>query len=361
MEPKDTGADKGTRMDNARCMMLPPNQAMTEFQLETLRRQICVYSTICSQLVEMHKVISQQASTPREHILYDLAVAGSGFRPSARQRWTPSQPQLQILETLYDRGICTPNKHKLKEITGELSLHGSISETNVYNWFQNRKARAKRKRQLLPQKEGESEADTDGDSSREKKPKTDDEFNKEDAGYGEKNADAPEKSHGIYLRGSGQAEAKLQMHERNHDMSNIGLRHVDKDAQLFEKNYSVVNYKTHANDQQQFDGTRENVSSSLLFFQTEADPHGDTSLERTGNAALVSTENSMSQIDQQGSRVMTVLLDGKQFEVPAGVVDVRRTFGDNAILLDSHGHVVPTNDVGMTFHPLHGSESYTLL
>jgi hypothetical protein len=41
------------------------DQVMTEEQLETLRRQISVYSTICQQLVEMHKAsVSQQAALP---------------------------------------------------------------------------------------------------------------------------------------------------------------------------------------------------------------------------------------------------------------------------------------------------------
>ncbi|KAG0582182.1 hypothetical protein KC19_3G040400 [Ceratodon purpureus] len=38
---------------------------MTDEQLETLRRQISVYSTICQQLVEMHKAsVPQQAALP---------------------------------------------------------------------------------------------------------------------------------------------------------------------------------------------------------------------------------------------------------------------------------------------------------
>lgn len=71
-------------------------------------------------------------------------------KSTARQRWTPSQHQLQILEKLFEQGSGTPNKQRIKEITAELSQHGAISETNVYNWFQNRKARAKRKQQLVP-------------------------------------------------------------------------------------------------------------------------------------------------------------------------------------------------------------------
>lgn len=65
---------------------------------------------------------------------------------TARQRWNPTAMQLQILEGMFKKGNGTPNKVKIKEITLELLQHGEISETNVYNWFQNRRARFKRKR-----------------------------------------------------------------------------------------------------------------------------------------------------------------------------------------------------------------------
>lgn len=35
-------------------------KVMTDEQLETLRKQIAVYATICEQLVEMHKTLSAQ-------------------------------------------------------------------------------------------------------------------------------------------------------------------------------------------------------------------------------------------------------------------------------------------------------------
>lgn len=45
-------------------------QVMTEEQLETLRRQISVYATICQQLVEMHKAsVSQQSTLPGQLLL----------------------------------------------------------------------------------------------------------------------------------------------------------------------------------------------------------------------------------------------------------------------------------------------------
>ncbi|RZR85252.1 hypothetical protein BHM03_00012214, partial [Ensete ventricosum] len=74
-----------------------------------------------------------------------LVTYGGGPKISARQRWTPTQMQLQTLESIFYRGNGTPSKQKIKEIVAELSRHGQISEANVYNWFQNRRARSKRK------------------------------------------------------------------------------------------------------------------------------------------------------------------------------------------------------------------------
>lgn len=157
--------------------MTPHGQVMTDEQLETLRRQISVYATICQQLVEMHKAIMAQQSSASglwlgQSTPFDSSLHSMGHKLTSRQRWTPSQTQLQILERLFEQESGTPNKQRIKEITIELSQHGQISETNVYNWFQNRRARTKRKQQLGGSNNGESELDTDVDWPEEKKCKT---------------------------------------------------------------------------------------------------------------------------------------------------------------------------------------------
>lgn len=37
-----------------------PMKVMTDEQLETLRKQIAIYATICERLVEMHKTLTSQ-------------------------------------------------------------------------------------------------------------------------------------------------------------------------------------------------------------------------------------------------------------------------------------------------------------
>ncbi|KAM7259823.1 hypothetical protein ACFE04_015564 [Oxalis oulophora] len=148
-------------------------KVMTDEQLETLREQIAVYASICDQLVQMHKTISAQQD---HHLIsggrpgniytdsYNIITSAATPKFTSRQRWTPTAAQLHNLERIFEQGSGTPTKHKIKEITSQLSQHGQISETNVYNWFQNRRARSKRKQVL---NNGESEVDTEVDSSNE--------------------------------------------------------------------------------------------------------------------------------------------------------------------------------------------------
>ncbi|RRT64135.1 hypothetical protein B296_00038764 [Ensete ventricosum] len=101
-----------------------------------------------------------------------LVTYGGGPKISARQRWTPTQMQLQTLESIFYRGNGTPSKQKIKEIVAELSRHGQISEANVYNWFQNRRARSKRKATKTAAAPSNTESESEATSLVEKKAKT---------------------------------------------------------------------------------------------------------------------------------------------------------------------------------------------
>ncbi|KAH7351676.1 hypothetical protein KP509_19G009200 [Ceratopteris richardii] len=64
-----------------------------------------------------------------------------------RPRWNPTQEQIQILETIFNSGTTTPSRDMIVDIAAQLRAYGNIGEANVFYWFQNRKARAKRKLQ----------------------------------------------------------------------------------------------------------------------------------------------------------------------------------------------------------------------
>ncbi|MBA0847146.1 hypothetical protein Goshw_013453 [Gossypium schwendimanii] len=154
-------------------------KVMTDEQLETLREQIAVYAAICEQLTQclaIEKLKEKEtiiclAGGRLGNLYCDPLMTSAGHKITARQRWTPTPVQLQILERIFDQGTGTPSKQKIKEITSELSQHGQISETNVYNWFQNRRARSKRKQLGSSSNNAESELETEVESPNEKKTK----------------------------------------------------------------------------------------------------------------------------------------------------------------------------------------------
>ncbi|ESQ34723.1 hypothetical protein EUTSA_v10009917mg [Eutrema salsugineum] len=124
---------------------------MTEEQMEILRKQIAIYVVISNNLRLLHHSLSSfnpLSSGMNQTGLgnFDQMVASSsGHRMSTRQRWNPTSTQLKILERIYEERRGTPDPRRVREIAKELSEHGQITEKNVYNWFQNRRARSKRK------------------------------------------------------------------------------------------------------------------------------------------------------------------------------------------------------------------------
>ncbi|KAJ4880314.1 WUSCHEL-related homeobox 13 [Raphanus sativus] len=148
-------------------------KVMTDEQLETLRKQIAIYATICERLVQMHKTLTTQQDLAGGRIGGLYADTTIAHKMTGRQRWTPTPLQLQNLERLFDQGIGTPSKQKIKDITDELSQHGQIAEHNVYNWFQNRRARSKRKQHggvgSSSHKNGEGEVETETETLNEKR------------------------------------------------------------------------------------------------------------------------------------------------------------------------------------------------
>lgn len=123
------------------------NGIMTDEQMEVLRKQIAAYSTICEQLEELHRMRTHNNLEELHRTTTSYSLLGQKQQLSRRQRWNPTTEQLRILERVFDEEeIRTPNSQKVKEVAMELARHGQVAEPNVYNWFQNRRARLKKNR-----------------------------------------------------------------------------------------------------------------------------------------------------------------------------------------------------------------------
>ncbi|KAH0449253.1 hypothetical protein IEQ34_023053 [Dendrobium chrysotoxum] len=159
-------------------------KVMTDEQIEVLRRQISIYATICEQLVVMHRTLSSRqealAGMNFGTMLYNPSVSAEVPKVAARQRWIPTSMQLQILEDIFRQGYGTPSKQKIAEITSELAKHGHVTDVKVYNWFQNKRARSKKKQAAHPKSNTEPESEAEIESSGRKKTKVEEIHDNED-------------------------------------------------------------------------------------------------------------------------------------------------------------------------------------
>ena len=152
-----------------------PTVALTRVQMDTLRHQIAAFSHICRQNILLTQQQAEERrpggggaqyrALPGNPTLAAIASsigAGSagGSQPAypgpiyskdksvpGQPRWSPTPAQLTRLEELFATGMGTPNGAIRTRITEELAKLGPINEANVYNWFQNKKARMKKKLQ----------------------------------------------------------------------------------------------------------------------------------------------------------------------------------------------------------------------
>ncbi|GJP68116.1 hypothetical protein CLOP_g40003 [Closterium sp. NIES-67] len=62
----------------------------------------------------------------------------------------------------------------------------------------------------------------------------------------------------------------------------------------------------------------------------------------------------------EATSAMQVMINGKPWDVPIGLLDVRNSFGEGAVIFDAQGCAVPTSDLGITLQPLHEGSSYTV-
>ena len=152
---------------------------LTRVQMDTLRHQIAAYSHICQQNILLTQqqaedkkpgAAQQYVKSTANHTSATIASIASAIgvpitqstssqpsypapiyskdnRTPSAPRWNPTAAQLARLEELFATGMGTPNGDLRTQITAELARLGQINEANVYNWFQNKKARMKKKAQ----------------------------------------------------------------------------------------------------------------------------------------------------------------------------------------------------------------------
>ncbi|KAL4585666.1 hypothetical protein LXL04_010289 [Taraxacum kok-saghyz] len=333
--------------------------------------------------------------------------------PEPKPRWNPKPEQIRILESIFNSGMINPPRDEIKKIRARLQEYGQVGDANVFYWFQNRKSRSKNKtRHLLKSQTRHSQiatkaATTTSSSSSDKSTSKSTEFllnspivsvNQQPQPYiggGGGTGTSDHQHHGDFFQESFYFPVVHQQtslppttanctqlefsfpevgtminHEtrrRNNDQTVVSSTDMLFTDLMMNHQYGVPNKnsKSKGVDQEEEENIIKSVILPVCTSITPPPPRAVPTPFVTPTAAPTSTIIPSTINDVQGEeggirgKVIIVFINDVAFEVVVGPFNVKEAFGGDAVLVDSSGQSVVTNEWGVTTQSLqHGAFYY---
>ncbi|XP_078160245.1 WUSCHEL-related homeobox 11-like [Carex rostrata] len=242
-----------------------------------------------------------------------------------RSRWTPKPEQILILESIFNSGMVNPPKEETVRIRKLLEKFGTVGDANVFYWFQNRRSRSRRRQRQMQAGLANSESRVSSGANFQ---------------FGS----------GI-TTGGGSAGGGASLYECNSSGSWSGaLSHSP-----YSSSYSGC-YSSGASS-----------SSSPGFVGEELSSGGGGEDLFAISRQMGFMENNQSQYGcvsgtpsqwQYQSGTISVFINGVPMEVPRGPIDLRTTFDQDVMLVNSSGEPLPINEYGILIQSLQMGGSY---
>ncbi|PPR80605.1 hypothetical protein GOBAR_AA40112 [Gossypium barbadense] len=252
--------------------------------------------------------------------------------PEPKPRWNPKPEQIRILEAIFNSGMVNPPRDEIRKIRAQLQEYGQVGEANVFYWFQNRKSRSKPK---VPQAIDVSNSPNGSVNQtyfhHQQQPKNEllnepfffpvqQQATGFTQGFGFSDGiQVPEQ------QPVGPCTSLLLSEILNHGASR--KEHEEKMMMQLQLSYTMA------------------APTKITVPSHNHHIHGESGAVEPGGVA----------------RSSTVFIDDVAFEVAVGPFNVREAFGDDAILINSAGQPVLTNEWGITLQSLQHGGFYYLL
>ncbi|KAL2321101.1 hypothetical protein Fmac_030070 [Flemingia macrophylla] len=325
--------------------------------------------------------------------------------PEPKPRWNPKPEQIRILEAIFNSGMVNPPREEIRRIRVQLQEYGQVGDANVFYWFQNRKSRSKHKlRQLQNSKNKNTEVSQSTASLPQMTPPS--------SSSSSSDKSSPQKlihSKGFSFGFSNVSDAvpnsptasvnQTFLHPHHHNDTNL-LPPAGEPFSFFGQNngqgVATDSMSTLGFSFPEFNNMMQSQPvgpcTSLLFneiinhqnsFKIDQDqekalkimhqlpqhsfsptPTPITTVAHPITNTPISVPSPITQFQgishSAADRAKcTVFINDLAFEIEVGPFNVRQAFGDEAMLIHSSGHPVPTDEWGVTLHPLqHGAYYY---
>ncbi|KAG0458137.1 hypothetical protein HPP92_023294 [Vanilla planifolia] len=308
------------------------------------------------------------------------ASGGEERTPEPKPRWNPKPEQIRILEAIFNSGMVNPPRDEIRRIRAQLQAYGQVGDANVFYWFQNRKSRSKNKqRQLKSSAAAENRSSPSPSaphSSSAAPPPPHAASSTTSSSSSSRSSSGSDKQ--ILPRASDAPLAALfdnpTPQKANCFHAPFLMPELGLDASLFlpslPQTYPLplgdltpgmpsllggliaqgVHCKSGAREDQQL----LELDRSLGHVLDDAPSHPSE------NPITTSLTSSGPVNELQVIRSI-VFINEVAYEVTTGPLNIRQAFGDDAVLLNSSGLPVLTDDWGFTLQPLQHGASYYLV
>ncbi|KAJ3682965.1 hypothetical protein LUZ60_013192 [Juncus effusus] len=247
-----------------------------------------------------------------------------------RSRWTPKPEQILILESIFNSGMVNPPKDETVRIRKLLEKFGAVGDANVFYWFQNRRSRSRRRQRQMQ-------------------------------------------------AGLSNNDSRVSSNSNNYQLSismSSGARSTDGGggASPYECNWNnnggLTNNAYSSSYSGSYSSGASSSSSSGFVGEEMSSGGGGEDLfaisrqmgfgENNNQAQYLCTTGSSSPWAYQAGTI-SVFINGVPMEMPRGPIDLRATFGQDVMILNSTGELLPVNQYGILMQSLQMGENYFLV
>ncbi|KAF8089884.1 hypothetical protein N665_0495s0031 [Sinapis alba] len=262
-----------------------------------------------------------QEQTPHSRTGHSHSASGSTSTEPVRSRWSPKPEQILILESIFNSGMVNPPKEETVRIRKMLEKFGKVGDANVFYWFQNRRSRSRRRQRQLQAAAAAAATTTNTCDQTMMVSNNLPQHSGSDLGFGGC-------STSNYLFG-GSFHVPFFF---------LGISSSSPPS------YSSSSYGVGCDDHSN-NGMENLLTMSGEMGYHEANQHHYNYHSSNVESILCPSDQSSNYHYQQGS--IMVFINGVPTEVTSGGIDMKATFGEDLVLMNSSGVPLPTDQFGI--------------
>ncbi|XP_022723741.1 WUSCHEL-related homeobox 9-like [Durio zibethinus] len=329
------------------------------------------------------------------------SVAGCEERsPEPKPRWNPKPEQIRILEAIFNSGMVNPPRDEIRKIRAQLQEYGQVGDANVFYWFQNRKSRSKHKlrniensKQQPLQNQQAQETPPITNITTITAPSSSSSSSEKSSPKGAKRSTLSLSSPNVIDVSNSPTASMNQtyFHQPQNEFLNepfffpaqqatagagftqgLGFSELTNVIQVPEQpvgpctNLLLSEILSHGSSRKEHEEKMKMQLQLSYTVTTAPSTHTIAPPNASTSATITVPLNHHIQggvesgaVGPVGASRSTVFINDVAFEVAVGPFNVREAFGDDAILINSAGQPVLTNEWGVTLQSLqHGGFYY---